>query len=164
MGKMNITDEILAPEGSIKINFEGKNPFVVVTMIPSLLRDTMKITGKDIHEMDIRWDATSDPREYYGKWQGRRQDDRWTLTRIRLLVQGSQSLKDKTGWVSVEFKGFVDTSLNYSTFIQKQLWWVFFRTFYWKQRMRYLELAKDNIYTMKEKILRELGAPQEEYV
>ena len=159
MGKeILIQDEVLAPEGAPKINFEGKNPFVVVTMIPTLLRNVMKITGKDIHELEIRWDATDDPREFYGRWQGTRSEDRWSKTRLRVIVQGAMSLKDRTGWVTIEIKGFLDTSINFNTFLQKGMWWIFFRSFYWKQRRMYLELAKDNLYTMKEAFIRELGA------
>lgn len=156
--KITIQDEVLAPEGSPKINFEGKNPFVIVTMVPNLLRNTMKITGKDIHELEVRWDATADPREFYGRWQGKRAEDRWSNTRLRVIVQGAMSLKDRTGWISIEIKGFLDTNVNFNTFLQKAMWWIFFRTFYWKQRRRYLELAKDNLYTMKEAFIRELGA------
>ncbi len=157
MGKISIIDDILAPSDTLKVKFEGKNPFVAVAMAPGLLKDVMKITGKDTLETDVRWDVSGKVPGFFGKWMGRRRDDRWTMTNIRLIIQGTQDSQDKTGWVEIRFKGWVETKYQYSNFIQRAFWWFFNYTFYHKQRQLYLEYAKDNIYTMRDRLKRTFG-------
>ncbi|MBI2076174.1 MAG: hypothetical protein HYT72_02920 [Candidatus Aenigmarchaeota archaeon] len=161
MPTIRIIDDILAPAETVKINYEGKNPYTPVLIIPQLLRDVMKITGQHIREIDTRWDITSDPRPFYALYEGRRTEDRWTKTMVRFIAQGVQSSKDKTGWVRLQFKGNIMTEYEYANFIQKSFWWLFNYTFYYKQRRRYIEMAKDNIHTMKARMQSALGILRE---
>jgi len=161
MPEIRIIDDILAPSEIARVNFEGKNPFQVVAMTPQLLRDVMKITGVDLRELDSRWDITDDPRPFYAYWIGKRDEDRWTYTNIRVIIQGVQSSKEKVGWVRVVLKGTVQTRYEYTNFIQKSFWWFFNYMFYYKQRRRYLELGRDNIVTMKTRIQSALGILRE---
>jgi len=163
MGNINIVDEILAPKGSIIFEFAGKNPFVVVNMASGLLKDVMKITGKDVHEIDVRWDTTSDPREFYGIWKGKRTDDAWTKSYITIIIQGKYDLKNNSGAVRVELKGTVETGYDYSNFFQRGFWWMYNRSFYYKQRRNYIEFAKDNIYEIRAKMMDALGILHGEY-
>lgn len=163
MHSIEIIDDIMAPADFILINFRGKNPFIVCGMIPGLIKDVMRITGKDVWETDIRWDITADPRPFYGVWKGKRKEDKWTETFIRVVAQGEQTSKDKTGWIRVELKGTIETKYNYTNFIQKSFWWFFNYMFYFKQRRRYIDWANDNIMIMREKITRQLGIYREEY-
>lgn len=161
MPTIRIVDDILAPAETIKINYEGRNPYTPVVIIPQLLRDVMKITGQHIREIDTRWDITADPRPFYALWEGRRREDRWSVTRIRFIAQGVQSSKEKVGWVRLQFKGDVVTSYEYANFIQKSFWWLFNYTFYYKQRRRYIEMAKDNIHTLRARLESALGILRE---
>lgn len=161
MPEIRIVDDILAPSEIVRVNYEGKNPFTVVAMTPQLLRDVMKITGVDLRELDSRWDITADPRPFYAYNLGKRQEDRWTRTVIRVITQGVQSSKDKVGWSRTIIKGTVTTRYEYTNFIQKSFWWFFNYVFYYKQRRRYLELARDNITTMKTRIQSALGILRE---
>ncbi len=162
MPKVRMVDDITVPSEMTRVNFQGKNPFVVCNMFPTLLRDVMKISSKDIFETDIRWDITSDPRPFFGVWMGKRKEDMWTSTRIRILAQGEQSSREKTGWIRVMIKGTVATEYTYTNFIQKSFWWFYNYMFYYKQRRRYLEWAKDNIMKMKEKVMLALEIMKEE--
>ncbi len=157
MPKIEIIDDILAPSEMIRIKFKGKNPFAVCTLFPGLFKDVMRISGVDLRENDIRWDITADPREFYGMWQGKRKEDRWTTSFIRVVAQGAQSSKDKTGWLDLQLKGYVRTKYEYSNFLQKSFWWFFNYMFYYKQRRNYIDFSKDNIYRLKEIIERTLG-------
>ncbi len=161
MGEIKIVDDILAPAEILRVNYEGKNPFTVVAMTPQLLRDVMKITGVDLREKDSRWDITGDPRPFYSYWIGKRDEDRWTTTRIRVITQGVQSSKEKTGWCRTILKGTVETKYEYTNFIQKSFWWFFNYVFYYRQRRQYLDYAKDNINTMKTRIESALGILRE---
>lgn len=162
MPEINIVDDILAPSEVITMNFRGQYPFKVVTMVPMMLRDVMKISGVDIFERDIRWDFNVDPRDFYGYWVGRRSEDRWTTTYVLVIIQGAQASKDKTGWVNIRIKGTVQTRYEYSNFLQKSFWWFYNLMFYYKQRRQYIEWSKDNVYKMREILTKALGIPREE--
>jgi hypothetical protein len=158
---LTIDDDILAPSDVIKIKFEGKNPFSVVPTMLATLKYVMKLSGKDVRETDIRWDVTSDPREFYGMWMGIKKNDRWTKTFARIIAQGAQSSTDKTGWINIELKGYIKTEYEYSTFIQKSFWWFYNYMFYYRQRRMYLERAKDDLFMIKERLMTQLGIAPE---
>jgi hypothetical protein len=161
MPKITMVDELTAPSGEIHTVYKGQNPFIPVAMARGLLKDIMKISSKDIFETDVRWDVTGDPRGFYGQWMGKRKEDRWTITKIRIIIQGEQSSKDKTGWCRVILKGSLETSYNFSNFIQRAFWWFYNYGFYYKQRRMYLEYSKDNIFEMREKFMDALGISRE---
>lgn len=161
MPSIRIVDDIMIPSESLWINFKGKSPFVVCGMFPAMLKEIMKITGKDIWETDLRWDITSDPRPFYGVWMGRRKEDKWTVTNIRILAQGAQNAKDKVGWIRVQIKGTVETEYDYTNFFQKSLWWFYNYMFYYKQRRQYIDYAKDNCETLKARTTQALGIYKE---
>jgi len=161
MGKLTMSDEIQAPAEVTILRYSGKNPFSVMGLVPRLYKDVMKITAVDIREHEVKWDVTSDPADFYGYWQGKRSEDRWTMTYILIVVQGAQSRKDKTGWAEIRFKGTITTRYTYNNFIQKSFWWFYNLLFYYKQRRRYIDYAQDNIFQMKEILQRNLGILRE---
>jgi hypothetical protein len=161
MPEIKIVDDLLAPREYLEIKFQGKEPFNVCTLFMRLLIEVMKISGKDVYETDIRWDVTEDPRTFFGVWWGKRDEDRWTKTRIKIRAQGGQSSKDKTGWINIMMKGWVETEYQYTNFIQKSFWWFFNYMFYFKQRRKYIDFGKDNIYKLKERITDILGISKE---
>ncbi len=164
MSELNITDDILAPSDTLILKFKGKNPFLAVNITPGLIKDLMKISSKDLFEHHVKWDVTSDPRDFYGKWMGKRKDDRWTTSFIRVLIQGQQSSKEKEGWCTIQLKGFMRTKYEYSNFVQKWFWWVFNRSFYHKQRRMYLDANKDTMLDIKRSLQNALGnAPEGQF-
>lgn len=159
--KIHIIDDILAPSDKVVIRYKGPNPFAAFAMFPRLIRDVMKVTGKDTFETDVRWDSSEDPRGFYGMWYAKRTEDNWTFTRIRAIAQGAQSLKDKEGWLYLELKGTVETRHEYSNFVQRSFWWFYNRTFYYHQRRKYIDFAKDNIFQIRDRVLRTLQIERE---
>lgn len=150
-------DDLIAPKDTLTVKFNGKNPFAAVTIVPQLLRSIMKITTKDVLETDVRWDTLGPMRQFYGMWMGKRYEDRWTTTRIRIIIQGEQHPADRTGSVNIELKGTLLTVYEYSNFIQRSFWWFYNYVFYNKQRRVYLEEGKDKIYEMRDIFQRTLG-------
>lgn len=163
MAKISIIDDIQSPTDTTRFNFEGRNPFRVFDMSRSLLKDVMKISSKDILETDVRWDVFADPRAFYGVWMGKRAEDRWTKTYIRILLQGEISMKTRTGWLDARFKGTVNTDYEYTNFIQKGFWWHYNRFFYYGQRRKYIDYANDNIRDIKRKMQEALGISPESH-
>ena len=154
---VQLIDDILAPRDTILVKFQGRNPFLPVSMSPGLLRNIMKISSKDIMETDVRWDATGEMRNFYGKWMGKRTEDRWTATWIRIVIQGDQHAKEKTGSVTIEIKGTIRTNFKDENFVQRAFWWLYNRSFYYKQRRMYTEMAKDNMFDIRDAFQKALG-------
>ena len=152
MGEIKIIEDILAPSDTLKVKFTGNNPYAAVAMAQDLLKSVMKITTKDTLETTVMWDVTGKVPSFYGKWMGKRPEDVWSKTLIRLIIQGEQNSQDKTGWVEVRIKGTIETEYEYSNFIQRGFWWFFNSVFYHNQRRKYLDFAKDNMYQIRDKL------------
>ncbi len=157
-----IVDDILAPKDTIIVRFDGKNPFLPATMVTNVLRTIMKITSKDVLETDVRWDTVqAEMRDFYGRWMGKKTEDAWSKTLIRIVMQGSLNFKERTGWVRIELKGTLNTEYNTKNFIQNAFWWVYNRTFYNHQRRLYIEEGKDMLYDMRDVFQKALGIAPE---
>lgn len=159
MSKLNIIDDLIAPSDRLKVKYKGPNPIALMDIVPGMIKDIMKIPGKDLLETDIRWDATDGG--FYGVWMGKRTEDRWSTTFLRVIVQGVQG-KDETGWFVVEIKGTLETGYQFSNFIQRSFWWVYNHGFYYRQRRQYLEQGKDDIFEMRDLVLNRFKIAQEE--
>ncbi|MBI4174627.1 MAG: hypothetical protein HY517_03205 [Candidatus Aenigmarchaeota archaeon] len=159
MGKLKIIDDLIAPSDRVKIRFTGQNPSAIMGMVPDMIKNVMKIPGKDLLETDIRWDITDG--SFYGVWMGKRTDDLWTRTFIRVIVQGIQN-KEGFGDFSAEIKGTLETGYNFANFIQRSYWWFYNYGFYYKQRRGYLENGKDDIMDMKSFLLAKFKIAQED--
>lgn len=163
MGKgVELVDDILAPSDTLKIRYEGKNPFKAVPAVIPILKKVLKITTKDTLSTDIRWDVSSDPRGFYGRWRGKRTEDRWTKTIVRVIVQGEQTSKERKGWVRIELKGWVETKFDFSNFVERAFWFTYNRLFYYKHRRKYVDDAKSDMYDLREEFTDLLGVSREE--
>ncbi len=159
MEKLRIIDDLMAPSDRAKVTFRGTNPSAVMGMIPDMIKNLMKIPGKDLLETDIRWDVTDG--SFYGVWMGKRTEAQWSTTFIRVIVQGVQN-KDGTGQWVAEIKGTLNTRYQFSNFIQRSFWWFYNYGFYYKHRRALLENGKDDITEMKEFLLDKFKIAQEE--
>lgn len=154
-------DDIHAPsEWNIRI--AGKNPYQLAEMIPDILRRVLKVQTKDIYEHDVRYDISVDPRTFYGYWEGRRTEDQWTRIIIKVTLQGEQSAADGTGNARLRLRGVVTTRYPYNNFIQRTFWWFYNRFYYYKQKRQYLFRTKDEIFQIREIMLRTFGVSAEE--
>lgn len=162
MPKITIIDDLIAPADRLKVNYKGPNPFGIVNLVPDMIKSIMKIPGKDLLETDIRWDVTSEPHGFYGVWMGKRAEDRWSKTFIRVIVQGEHHTKENNGNFWIEIKGTLETSYEFSNFIQRGFWWFYNHSFYYKQRRNYLENGKDDIFDMKDFVTDKFKISQED--
>ncbi len=161
MGKLNIIDDIMAPSDTAKVKYKGPKAVAILGMVPDLIKSTMKIPGKDLLETDIRWDVSSPTNSFYGVWMGKREEDGWTKTYMRVIVQGNHNPKDNTGDFLIQLKGTVETKYEYSNFVHRWFWWFFNYGFYYKQRRKYLEAAKDDIHEMRDIVRERFGVSHE---
>ncbi len=155
-GTLRFEDTANAPAEWLTINYKGRNPVMVFSVIPQAIVDTLKISSANLFEDHIKWDTTDETRTFYGIWRGRNNEDRWTQTWVTVVAQGGQS-PDKTGWVNIFIKATLKTEYPYWNFIQKNLWWIYNRRFYYKNRRAYLDRAKDFTYLIRDEIRAALG-------
>jgi len=153
---LKIIDDVLSPEQWININFKGKEPVKVFLQIPKIVQLILKAEGKDVYEFHTKWDVTDDPTTFYGSWRGGRTEDRWSKTYVYAIGQGAQG-KDGLGWLTIWLRGEIETSYDYTNFIQRNLWWFYNMRFYYKQRRAYLEQGKDFIYMIRDEMRMKLG-------
>jgi len=161
MPEVTWIDDIHAP-AEWRLRIAGKRPYQIAEMLPDILRRVLKVQTKDIFEHDVRYDVSVDPRTFYGFWEGRRQEDKWTRTSIRVTIQGEQSAAEGTGFLDIRLRGVLVTTYPYSNFIQRTFWWFYNRFYYYKQRRQYLFRDKDEIFQIKEMIQRTFAVSPEE--
>ena len=161
MSSIKVEDDILLPLESLRVNYKGSNPFNACKAFPTILKDIMKVSSSSIGETELKWDTTGPSADFYGKWIARRSEDRWTKTFIRIIAQGDQS-KDYKGSIKIIIKGTVATEYEFSNFIQKSFWWFFNLGFYYNQRRKYLEYARENVEDIKISIQKVLNVYSDE--
>lgn len=155
--EIKIQDDLLAPASKYVIAFKGYKPFAVIDMLPHLVKDILHISSKDFWEEDIRWDITSEPREFFAILRSRKKFDRWSKIELKFTLRGHQSSKDSYGDLELEIEGTLDTKYMYSNFLQRGLWWTFNRMFYYKQRRMYIDEGDDFCRKIRDAAQRKLG-------
>lgn len=149
MPELNIKDDLMAPHDAIKVVFKGPNPAGILNLVPDLIKNTMKISSKDLFETDLKWDVSSENNTFYAMWMGKRTEDAWSKTFIRAVVLGNQNAKDKTGDFSLQLKGWLETAYDYNNFFQRGFWYIYNYKFYHEQRRKYIDAGKDDILEIK---------------
>lgn len=159
-GKIAFREDILAPANALRIEYAGKEPFWICTVAMRMLRDTLKLSTKDLREDDVRWDVTGDMREFYGIWRAKRSEDKWTATWVKITAHGFIN-KELQGNVKIKVEGWLATKFKYANPLAHWSWQMLNYLFYWRQRRTYLDYSKDDIMKIREQILRAYGILKE---
>jgi len=146
----------LAPSSKITVEYAGKDPFWICTAALKMMRDTLKLSSKDLREDDVRWDVTGEMREFYCIWRAKRKEDAWTDTWVKITAHGFIN-KERQGNVKIKLEGYLETKFSYDNAFQRWLWNLFNYFFYWRQRRSYLDHSKDDIMSIREQILSKYG-------
>ncbi len=147
-----ITTDILAPSEKKTIEYSGFHPSRLIKLMPEILKSAMIIKSKDIFEDKIKWDVSSDPISFYGEWHINYTFDVRSKAKYKIVLQGSQSAKDKMGSIKISIKGAVETSFPFTTFLHRSVFWIYNYAFYNKQRRQYLETARILIDRVEDEI------------
>jgi len=159
--KLSIIDDVLAPELKLGISYKGRYPFRVCERVANILKVSLKIETKNVYTDHLKWDVTGDPRGFYGIYRAKHENDRWSNTWVKAVIQGEQGT-DGNGWVKITLKAWVETEFEYSNFLQRSLWFLFNRLFYYEQRRYYMDEAKDFTNIVKDRLAEVLEIPREE--
>ena len=136
MAKAVMEDDCLAPEGNLRIDFKGSNPFRFYGEIVAILRDVLEIRSMHVWERDFRWDISVEPRKFFYKVVARKPYDNWTDGWFEFTFQGTQpSDLTKDGEMVIFVTSKIRTAMPENTIWQrsplyKSLRWLYFRTFY----------------------------------
>lgn len=156
MAKLEIKTDILAPAHKKVLNFTGQNPSRFLKIIPDLMKVVFRLSGSKFYEDRIKWDKTTENREFYAEWRGKDDKDNRTSVWAKIKMQGSQNEKDKNGNITIEIMGEMSTTFDYSNFIDKGLYLAYSRLFYSEQRRKYVLEAKKRLETIENELKKEL--------
>ncbi|MFQ6009765.1 MAG: hypothetical protein ACE5J7_01440 [Candidatus Aenigmatarchaeota archaeon] len=134
--------DVLAPEEDISREFEGHHPTRLFGVMNEKIRMIFKVGAANFFEDKVKWDKLGDPIEFFGQWRGKAGKDSLTTFWIKVVIQGRQNIKDKSGYVKVKIKPWLETKIPYSTALDKTLKVANMKTFYLKQIRSYVEEAK----------------------
>lgn len=163
-----ITDDVLAPDDKIRIDFNGANPFRIYGMLPKLLQTVFHGRGKNVFEYKFKWDVTGDPREFY--FVVHYEDmkfDKFTRYEMTFTTIGKQPSDPNSpdGMFYMELKGKIITEYKFKSLAEKAIAmtfiWLYHRLIYSKVRRRYMQILKERIYQVADAIRKEFGIPLE---
>lgn len=160
MPSISIVDDILAPQDKIVLTFSGENPFSVCKIIRPLLQRVLQVESKDTYERVFKWDSTVNPRSFYNIWTTNKEEDRWTVYAIKIVIQGTEDINTKKGSVTIELSGWLRTTYEYSNFLQRALWLFYNRVFYYKNRREYMIRGKEYLFKLRDEIMETLKMPK----
>ena len=151
-------DVITAPHESKKIVYRGPNPLGFKDNMRELLKHVLEIGSPNVHEADLRWDATDG--SFYYEVRAKRPEDRWTTLVISMRAWGQQGDDEKKmGSMTIKLKGVLETEIEYTHSIHKSFWWTYSYLFYNRQRRKYFERARKMYFTIENAIREMLGVP-----
>lgn len=160
-----LEDDCLAPERSLKIEYNGPNPFKIYSGLKTRLRKVFEIGSVNIWERDFRWDTTSDPHGFYIRVYVNKGFDQHTKALIEITMQGKQpSDERKNGKITIYLGGRLITEYKLKTIFQrsplyKGLRWLYHKIFYNKIRRSYLIICRERIERLWKELREELGMP-----
>lgn len=156
MPQLVMKSDILAPAHTKTLKFFCDHPSKLMKVMPSLIKETFKITSTNFFEDRIKWDISADPVEFYGEWRGKDTKDNRTTLWVSVKLQGKQSLKEKKGEITIWLSGSLITQIPYSMIIDKTLYRIYAYYFYSNQRRYYSSIARDLFGKLEEVIKKEL--------
>jgi hypothetical protein len=149
MAVWRLEDDCLAPTASLKIDFEGPNPFLLYQKAKGIIQKNFNITSSDYWERDFRWDTTSDPRDFFVRIMAKKGLDRRSKILAEFVMQGKQpGDPSKNGKITVIISARLITEHQMKTPIQRSpfykfLLWLYHRLFYNRVRRGYINLCQD---------------------
>jgi len=149
MVKWTFEDDCLAPQGKIKIEYRGKNPFGIAQKAGGILRRIFEVEAKDFWERDFRWDSSSDPRSFFVRNYVNKGIDFRSSVLAEIIFQGTQPVdSNKEGALIISIGARLKTEYNLVGRIQnlpfyRGLLRIYNFAFYNKVRRKYLVLCND---------------------
>lgn len=160
MPAISINDDVLAPLRKVVLNYQGNEPYIQGNTIKTMIRKHLEIGPTWAWEMKHKWDQRDG--SFYDVWRGEKSEDKWSTVIVFVKLTGEEN-KERYGKLKIEIVGVLNTKYEYSNAIQKMLWLLYNRYFYYKQRRFYIEQAKHKyIYAIRDELAELLRIPVKE--
>ncbi|MEM5801927.1 MAG: hypothetical protein QXQ18_00880 [Candidatus Aenigmatarchaeota archaeon] len=144
-----LEDDCLAPTATLRIDFEGPNPFLIYQRAGEILRRIFQVETADYWERDFRWDISSDPRDFFVRIFINKGVDVRTKILAEVVMQGKQpSDPSKNGKVTIFISARLITEYRMDTIFQKSpiykfFLWLYHKTLYNEVRRGYLSFCQN---------------------
>ncbi|OYT57222.1 MAG: hypothetical protein B6U68_02150 [Candidatus Aenigmarchaeota archaeon ex4484_14] len=161
--KIYMQDFVLAPDEKILIVFKGKNPFKMVETMKFNIKRIYQVPGKDIKTLHFKWDNTAQVRDFFAKWIITPKKDKWTKAWIPFIIQGTVDSKTNLGDFTFIMFPWITTIYTYANSLQKALWWLYNRYFYYEQRRNYIEEERKLAFQFRDAIIEQMGMKRRIY-
>jgi hypothetical protein len=137
--KLLIQDDLLHPEISSKITFEGPNVEIFYREVPKLLISAFRAGAHELQEKEVNWVVGG--KKFSANWELYKELDKYSYYAIQVKVVGGKN--EITGKVKVGIKGYLRTEYPQDTIWQKSLLYEFMRmfwhtSFYAPRHLKYL--------------------------
>lgn len=165
MIKWTFEDDCLAPQGRIKIEYRGKNPFGLILKTKGILQKIFEVETKDYWERDFRWDTTGDPRSFYVRIYVNKGIDSRSKIFTEVVFQGLQPTDpSKDGTLIIFIGAKLLTEFTFSTPIQKTFLYrgivkMYNFAFYNRVRKGYIDLCNDWLTRLNREFRNNLNLP-----
>jgi hypothetical protein len=139
--KLSLVVDIYSPQYMKTLKFTGNYPSRVLKMVPTLIKNTFRITSTNFYEDEIKWDKTTSMIDFFGQWRGRDPKDTRTNFWILVKVAGEQDStdKDKRGSVTISIHPYMKTNFGYDNSFQRAIIDIYAKLFYKKRVRKYVE-------------------------
>jgi len=136
--KYNVKSDLLYPNETKVINYTGPKPTRILFKISNLLKTSFRIKGSDTYEDVFKWDVANPIIiKFFVKWRCRKKLDARSVFYGSIVAQGEMDKKTDEGWISITYKGHIDTGIPYNTSLDKALKHLYFQKFHIKHLKAY---------------------------
>lgn len=150
-------DDILSPEMTMIVRYNGPNPYQAYQHTKGWMRDIWRVEAKDFWEREFRWDSSGDPRGFFVRAFVVRGVDRFSKVIIEVVMQGAQpSNPKKPGPLEIKLTGTLQTTFGNGSVLQdarnpifRFLVWTYARYFYREQRKFYIRKEREKLNLLK---------------
>lgn len=159
MGELKYSMDILAPKHKITIVFEGKYSPSLLRNMPNILSSVLEIPLYKVYEDVIQWDVSPGEKiNIYCKWTASETEvDAHSTIRIVVEAKGNYFPKQGGGKIELIIKGFVDTTFEYRTVLDKKLKEQYVKTLYHRRRMELRKIGRFYIEKLDKALRKILG-------
>jgi len=157
LNELKMTDEVLAPKASIKINYDGPTPSAAINIIKTLGKKYFRVPSKFWYEDEFTFVDIGSKVELYAEWNARTKFDRYTKYRFRLIYHMFEDKKTKKGNFYLTIRPTIETKFSYRNVLERLFYLIFMKMFYYKQRRNYMDELKKWTLDFKEAILNAFG-------
>lgn len=165
MTKWTFEDDCLVPQGRIKIEYRGKDPFGMTQKVKAMALRIFDVGMVDFWERDFRWDIATDPRAFFIRYYVNKSFDFRSTILTEIVFQGLQPTDpNKDGTLVVFIGAKLKTEYNLKSKIAQMPFYrgllkIYNLAFYNRVRRQYLVLCNQLVDRFNKEFRANLNLP-----